>query len=223
MQVGYEAPFAAEPGSEDPASGGRRRSNRSRVAGAALAVGVAVSLAAGGWGIFSSLGVEPSPARTGEPVEIPGGFVRVDAMTPEHMAAMQADKFAASGMNMSSMGMDMAPEGQRRFVVDVTLAAEDGAMSYSPDDFRLTGEGVEESGPLRETFEEGQAIPAGGAVSGSLVFQAPEDADGLELSFDGGRPVALDLPPATGEEGHGHDAPAKGHGDGGPREDGPDH
>lgn len=219
-QAGREAPSGIEPQANDSLRGARRR--KGRVARMAIAVGVTVSLTAGAWGVFSSLNVEAAPARVGEVVEVRGGLVRVDAVTPEHMAAMQADKFAASGMSMSSMGMDMAPEGQRRFTVDVALAAEDGTLNYSPEDFRLTGEGVKEAGPIRDALE-GEAVPAGGTVSGSLVFQVPEDAKGLELTFDGGRAVALDLPPAAGTEGHGHEAPAKDQENGGTDEGGHDH
>ena len=213
MQFEDATPSATGPGELVQSGVDRRRSARARGARFVLAFGVAASLAAGGWGIFSSLGVEAEPARLGEVVEVSGGLVRVDAVTPEHMAQMQADKFAASGMNMSSMGMDMAPEGQRRFSVEVALAAKDGALNYSPQDFRITGDGIEEIEPLRETFE-GETIPAGGAVSGSLVFQVPEDAQGLELGFDGGRPISLELPPTDKGEAHSHGAPAEPHEDG---------
>lgn len=191
----------------------RRRVARARMARVVLAFGVAASLAAGGWGIFSTLGVEADPARVGEPVEVRGGLVRVDGVTPESMAPMQADKFAASGMSMSSMGMDMAPEGQRRFTVDVALAAEDGTVSYSPEDFRITGEGMEETGPIRDALE-GETVSVGGAVAGNLVFQVPEAAKDIELSFDGARQIALDLPPATKAVGQEKD---------GANEDGHDH
>lgn len=221
-QAGYQSLRVSGPGGDGIAGDDRRRAVRARLAGVALSIGVAASLAAGAWGIVSTLGVEVPPARVGETVEVPGGLLRVDGATPEHMAAMQADKFAASGMNMSSMGMDMAPEGQRRLTVDVALAAEGGALSYSPNDFRLAGDGIEEVEPIRETFE-GETVPAGAVISGTLVFQVPEDAKELELSFDGGRPVALDLPPATGDEGHGHGAPAKDQENGGSQEDGHEH
>lgn len=202
--------------------GARRRGARARVASAALVLGVAASLAVGGWGVFSSLGAGVAPARVGEAVEVPGGLVRVDRVAPEHMAQMQADKFAASGMNMSSMGMDMAPEGQRRFTVDVALAAEGGDLGFFAEEFRITGKDMKETGPIRDGLE-GKTVPAGGVVSGSLVFQVPEKASGIELSFDGGRPVALNLPAAKAGEGHGHGVPAKDQEDGGPHEGEHDH
>ena len=177
---------------------------RARAANLLLLAAVVAALAAGVWGLISLLGTEAPPARVGEAVEVSGGVVAVDKVTPEHMAPMQSSKFSAGGMNMSSMGMDMAPEGYERFAVFVTLAAdEDGDLAYSSEDFRVSGEGMKEDGPVRSELEVG-TIPAGSAVSGNLVFQAPEEAKELKLSFDGGRSVALDLGPAAGNSGHSH-------------------
>lgn len=174
---------------------------RARVANVLLLAAVVAALAAGLWGLISSLGAEAPPARVGEAVEVSGGIVVVDRVTPEHMAPMQTKKFAAGGMNMSSMGMAMAPEGYERFAVFVTLAAdEDGELNYSPEDFRVSGEEMKEDGPVRSELEAG-TIPAGSAVSGNLVFQAPEEASKLRLSFDDGRSIALDLEPAAGDSG----------------------
>lgn len=180
---------------------------RSLVGGLVLAVAVLAALVAGGWGVVSSLTAEAPPARIGEPVEAGSGLVRVDAVTPEHMAPMQKGKFAASGMSMSSTGMDMAPEGFERFAVDVTLIAENGDLSYSPKDFRVGAKGVKDHGPVRAQLAEGD-VAEGSAVSGILVFQAPEKAKNLTLSFDEGRKIALDLPASKDggkeDEGHGH-------------------
>lgn len=176
---------------------------RAAVGYATLLFGVVGALGAGGWGVVSSLGAEPPAAQVGSWVQAPGGLMRVDRVAPESMAAMQMDKFAEQGMSMGApTGMDMAPDGQRRFAVDVTLAAgEDGELAYSPDEFRLTGAGTEGSAPLRDTLLEG-TVPAGGRVSGTLVFQAPEGAEDLKLSLgDGGNPVALPLEPTSGENG----------------------
>lgn len=167
-----------------------------------LALAVAAALVAGGWGVVSSLTGEAPPARMGEDVEVPGGLLRVEAVTPEHMAPMQSSKFSAGGMSMSSMGMDMAPEGFERFTVEVDLLSE-GGLDYSPRDFRLSGEGVETHGPVRSQLGEGE-VPEGSAVSGNLVFQAPEGAKNLTLEFEGGRPISLDMPAREGGGGHGH-------------------
>jgi hypothetical protein len=198
--------------------------NRRRITGLLLALITVAVLAAGGWGVASVLTAESPPARLGEAVGVPGGLLLVEKVTPENMAAMQIGNFAEAGMSgMSSpMGMDMAPEGQRRFAVNVTLAAERGDLSYSPEDFRISGEGVKnEAGPIRHQFDAG-TVPAGGAISGSLVFQVPEEAKGLMLSFgDGGQKVALDLKPATESDGHSHGGAQSQQGDG--HSDGHDH
>lgn len=171
---------------------------RAMLGGLLLALAVTVALVVGGWGMISSLAAGAPPARIGEPVEVPGGLLRVEEVTPENMAPMQMGKFANQGMSMSGSIPDMTPDGQRRFSVDVTLAsAESGSLGYSTEDFRLTGEGMKETGPLRSKIGAG-SIPAGSAVSGTLVFQVPEKAKDLEMSFDGGRPVALDLPAGKG-------------------------
>ena len=189
---------------------------RAAVGHALLSAGVAFALSAGAWGTFASIGAEPPAAKIGGWVDASGGLLRVDRVAPESMAAMQMGKFAEQGMSMgSATGMDMAPDGQRRFAVDVTLAApEDGELAYSTDEFRLTGAGLEGTGPHRDTLSEG-SIPAGSRVSGTLVFQAPEDADGLELRLgEGGDPVALPLEPISGNGG-GEDGGAEGGAGGG--------
>lgn len=182
--------------------GGRVPRYRALVGGLILALAVVAALAAGGWGVVSSLAGEGPPARVGESVEVPGGTMRVEKVTPEHMAPMKMGKFANAGMSMSSTGMDMAPEGYSRFAVEVTLAAEGENLAFAPEDFRLSGEGVKTHGPVRSQLGA-DSVPDGSVVSGNLVFQAPEKSKGLTLEFDGGRPVALDLP-ANLDGGHGH-------------------
>jgi hypothetical protein len=177
-----------------PVQTGERRTRFTTLAQFAFALTVLAALAAAGWGVIYSLATEAPPARVGEMVEVPGGLLRVDNVTPEHMASMQMGKFAQAGMGgMSSMGMDMAPEGERRFVVDVTLGAQDGDLSYSPEDFRISGEGVKQGAPIREQLDSG-TIPAGSAISGSLVFQVPEETAELVFGFgDEGQKVILNL------------------------------
>ena len=167
-----------------------------------LVLAVVAALAAGGWGLVSSLAGEAPPARMGEAAAVPGGTLRVEKVMPEHMAPMKMGKFGQQGMNMAMPNMDMAPDGYTRFTVNVTLEARGGELAYAPEDFRLSGEGFETDGPVRSQLGQG-AIPDGSAVSGNLVFQAPEKAEGLTLEFDDGRQVALDLPAGKGES-HGH-------------------
>lgn len=140
----------------------------------------------------------------GEVAEVPGGLLRVDAVLPEHMAPMQMGK-----LPRSSMGVDMVPEGQQRFTVEVSLAAGKGGLDYSTGDFRLSGEEIEGSAPICSQLGDG-TLPAGSETHGALIFQAPAEAKGLALSFDGGEPIGLDSGNGvasggkSSEDGHGH-------------------
>ncbi len=179
------------------------RGRHRALAGASILIlAVFAALAAGGWGVVSTLTGDLPPARVGEDVEVPGGLLRVEKVTPEHMAPMQSSKFSAGGMNMSSSGMDMAPEGYERFAVEVSLAGRGGDLAYAPEDFSVSGSGFEAEGPVRSQLGAG-SLADGSAVAGMLVFQAPEDSRDLALEFDGGRPIALDLPAGEGQA-HGH-------------------
>ncbi|QIN81022.1 hypothetical protein GBA65_21495 (plasmid) [Rubrobacter marinus] len=199
-QLPTETPKDREAAADVPEPGGARRRPRS-IGGALLVLATVAALAFGVWGFSSSLAAGPAPASVGEDVEVPGGLMRVDGVTPEHMAPMQMDKFAKKGMNMSGMVSDMTPKGYRRFSVDFTLVGQGSAgLDYSVDRFRATGEGTKETKPLRGELEPG-TVPQGSAVSGTMIFQVPEEAKGLKLSFGGGTPVALDLEPGSSEAG----------------------
>ncbi|AHY46492.1 Hypothetical Protein RradSPS_1209 [Rubrobacter radiotolerans] len=164
-----------------------------------------VVLALGVWGAFVALGTEPSPARIGETVEVPGGLLRVEGITSESMAAMQPGKFAQSGMSMSASGMDMAPEGYRRFYVEFTAADAGGdGVGLRAGDFRVSGTGAQPVAPLRSSLGDGLVGP-GQSLSGSLLFQVPESARDLRLVAPGGATVDLDAPAKeAGRGAHGH-------------------
>ena len=102
---------------------------------------------------------------------------------------------------------DPVPDGYERFGVSLTLraAAADG-LAYSADSFILTGESMEPTGPVRFGGGPGE-IPDGMQASLTLIFQAPEDATSLRLSFRGASQAVLleDAPQDEGDEGdHGH-------------------
>lgn len=199
------SPEAAAPARTGGTPDRRARVGRARVGVVLLFLAVAATLAAGVWGVASSLGAEAEPAGVGEPVAVSGGTFVVDRSAPEHMAPMKMGGFAKQGMNMAmpQKGMDMPPEGMERFTVDVTLAAgEDGALGFSEEDFTLQGEGMGEVAPHRSALGSGE-VPAGSAVSGTMNFQVPEEAENLALSFDGGRAVALDAGTGGGSSGGG--------------------
>ena len=181
--------------------GGKVHRYRKFFGGLLLAFAVSATVAVGGWGVISSFTIGPPPARVGELVETPGGFLSLQKVTPEHMAPMQMQNFANQGMNMSMpKNMDMVPDGRRRFTLDITLVAQNGVISYTAKDFRVSGEGFEGVAPIRTQLGKG-TVAEGGAVSGGVIFEVPEKAENLTLSFDGGRGVALDLRPS---EANGH-------------------
>lgn len=171
-----------------------------------LALAFTAALVAGGWGVISSLATGAPPANVGEPVEVPGGLLSVDEVTPENMTPMQMGNLG------KQEGMDVTPKGQRRFTVSVTLVAQNGGISYAADDFRVSGKGFEGVAPVRSQLAAG-TLATGEAISGNLVFQAPEKAKNLTLDFDGGRGVALDVPAGgTGGDSQGGEAKDEGHG-----------
>jgi hypothetical protein len=169
-----------------------------------LALAVITTLIVGNRGLFGAPLVAATPARVGETVTVPGGLLRLDRVAPEQMAPMQAGNFAGSGMNMSGMGMDMAPQGYRRFTVELTLAGQArGGLRYTADQFTVAGTDLPETGTYRHWLGNG-TVPAGSAVAGSLLFQVPESADQVLLSFRGAEQAfVLDLGPNA----HGHGAP----------------
>lgn len=181
--------------------------NQARVARGTLALAVVATLGIGVWAtIAPQIGVDPIvSARLGEPVAVSGGFLRVDRITPESMAPMNADKFAGSGMSMSGMGMDMAPKGYRRFTAEVTLVGQaSNGLPFSAEQFQLVAPGLAPVGPHRSNLPAG-VVPRGSAVSGTLVFQVPETARELALRFgDARQMIALDLGASPEHGGHAH-------------------
>lgn len=91
--------------------------------------------------------------------------------------------------------------------MEVSSAAGKGGLDYSAGDFRLSGEGIEGSAPIRSQLGDG-TLPAGSETHGTLIFQAPEGVESLALSFDGGEPVAPD--PGNTEERRAGRAPRAG-------------
>ena len=160
-----------------PAS--QRGSLRPWLAGGVLALALIGALAAGYWGLVASRGHEGTPeeqAAIGEIVAVPGGQMRIEGVAPE---LIQHGTMA--GMSMP----DPVPDGYRRFSVDVTLLAlSEGGLSYSPGSFTISGEGVEAAGPHRAAVAPG-VVPQNMRMSMSMVFQAPEDADHIWLTFKG--------------------------------------
>lgn len=176
-----------------PAAQRRSPGFRPLIGGVLLVVAVTAAVVGGGWGLVSSVVAGAAvPARVGEPVEVPGGQFQVDRVIPESMAPMQMEKFAKSGMFMSGMVVDMTPEGKKRFVLEISLSGSDSGLRFSEKDFRVNGEGMKETRPLRGQLGSGK-ISSSEATTGILTFQVPEEAEDLVLSFRDSRPVILDL------------------------------
>jgi hypothetical protein len=91
-----------------PARTGERPARLATLAKFVFALTVLAALAAAGWGVIYSLAAEAPPARVGETVEVPGGLLRVDSVSPEHMASMQLGKLAQAGM----AGMSILASGR---------------------------------------------------------------------------------------------------------------
>lgn len=146
-------------------------------------------------GVFTRSAEPEPPARIGETIQIPGGLLRVDGIKPEVMNHNM--------MQMSTtMGMDMAPEGYRRFTVSVSLIGQArSGLHYAADQFRISGDGVDKPTAIRYALGNG-VVPVGSAMSGTLLFQVPDTSQHLLLTYgDGNQAIALDL----AESGPGHD------------------
>lgn len=138
------------------------------------------------------------PARAGELVALVGGAVRVDRVTPEQTQPVLPGQFNRAA-STTGAGVDAVPPGHRRFSVGVTLvshAAE--GMRYGADRVWLTGTNLRTGGLHRHQLGAG-LLPAGEAISGTLIFQVPNEATNLLLNVrDADRPIRLDLPPVEG-------------------------
>ncbi len=171
---------------------GRVAGFRAAIGGILIVASIAVAIIGGAWSLVSTVKSGAAPARVGEPVKVSGGVFQVDRVVPESMAPMQMENFAKSGMFMSGMVADMTPEGKKRFTLEVSLSGGNGGLRFSENDFRVNGEGMKETRPLRGQLGTGK-ISSGQATSGILTFQVPEEAEDLVLGFRDSRPVILDL------------------------------
>jgi hypothetical protein len=158
-----------------------------------VAVAVVSVVALAVWSLVWAAGQEPDagPGR----VALEEGVVRVDRVTSA----------AAPGMAMPGMGTDDDPvaEGMRRVSVEVTLqATEDDPLHFSVDRFSLAPPGGDATTPHRSVLPE-SVLPPGTQLSGTLVFEVPDDAATAVLSYDGGDSTEVALPPEeTGAPGH---------------------
>lgn len=155
---------------------------------AAVLVGVSLL----GLRVFGDGG--PTTFRSGT-LPVAGGTLTVDRVAAEvqsHPGGMPA-----------GMMPDPVPDGFRRVSVDVTLrSTEGGSMAYAADQVEVDAPGVKPTPPIRSTLDEG-TLAAGERVTGSLLFQIPDDLTVVTLAVAGDeRGLRVEIPAATGHGRH---------------------
>lgn len=178
----------------------RRRTTAVLLATGLLAVGLIIGLA------LQVLAQDSTPG-TDDVIDLGDGRLSVTDVRPELMTHPE-------GMPAGMMP-DPVPDGFRRFSVDVVLTASATALPYSWDSLRVSAPGMEAADPLRGSLDSG-VLPAGAKISGSILFQVPDDVEDVSLSVDGyADAIPLELSPA---DDHG-----SGHSDDAQHDDGDDH
>jgi hypothetical protein len=149
-----------------------------------VAAGVLVVLVLAVWSFAHDWGRDPV-VGPGE-LAADGGIVRVEgalsAARPQHA--------------MPGMGTDEDPvaDGDRRISVDVTLMAGTGELRYAAEDFVLEVDGEPAKRLVHRDVLPGEALPAGTSLSGTIMFDVPDDATVGMLSFAGGAATEVVLP-----------------------------
>jgi hypothetical protein len=139
-----------------------------------LVVVAVVAVVAAVFGLRAVLDDEPVASDS---ISVPHGTLVVNSVTPEVMKHPK-------GMPASMMP-DPIPDGFQRFSIDVTVfAEEDESARYDSGDLRVSARDVEPTAPLRGTLGSG-TIPAGGQVTGTALFQVPDDVRVVDLGVTG--------------------------------------
>jgi hypothetical protein len=151
---------------------GRRGTAAMAALAAALFATAAALLGTGG----GSNGHHHAAARV---VAVPGGLLRVDAVTPDSPMSM-------GGMPMpSGPNVKDVPRGYRRFTVSVTLFARHGrGMHVAPGNFRLVVHGRPPRAPIDDDRDD-VYVPYGTTYPRELTFDAPEKVTSARLTVAG--------------------------------------
>lgn len=200
MSTHVAAPVTTDAGGRTP-----RRTAGRLLSVLAIVVSTIVVVAAGIWGLTAPREAETGEhteagAAVGEWVEAPGGYFRVDAVGERALAH-----------KMIGMDPDPVPEGFRRLGVDVTLVStSEAGLNVGADRFTVVGHALQPAAPLRARLDAG-LLAEGSQISGSLVFEVPEGASGLQLRIEGGsHGVALPVgPPHAAESTHHGESPPR--------------
>lgn len=185
-----------------PTAPDRTPARRLLVAAGTAAV-LALTLAAGWWGLRADRGAEPHghPAAGGQAwTAVPGGgWLRVTEVTDRSITHQRMP-------GMQTMpDPDPVPDGMVRLHVGVELAAEGRDLTWRAADFALVGTGLEAVAPHDTELGDG-VVPVASQVAGGLVFDVPETATGLALRFRDAEAVPLEVPRAV------DDTPGRDHG-----------
>lgn len=171
-----------------------RATTRQRAVGLAvvLVAAVLVGVSVLSLRVFGDGG--PTTFRSGT-LPVAGGTLTVDRVAPEvqsHPKGMPA-----------GMMPDPVPDGFRRVSVDVTIrSTEDGSMAYASDQIDVDAPDMSPTVPIRSTLDEG-TLSEGERVTGSLLFQIPDDVRVVTLSVAGDeRGLRVEIPRATGHGKH---------------------
>lgn len=169
-----------------------RRGATAMVALAAALLATAVALLGTGGG---STGHHHAAAP--RVIAVPGGLLRVDAVTPDSPMSM-------GGMPMpSGPNVKDVPRGYRRFTMSVTLFARHGhGMHVAPGNFRLTVRGRPPQAPIDDDRDD-VYVPDGTSYPREMTFDVPRSATTAKLTA-AGADAAVTLP--LGRAPTGHDA-----------------
>lgn len=167
-----------------------------------LASGLVIVALLGVWGLLAPRGDDHAGhPDVGALVAIDGGQMRVEAVRDVDLSAPMAGPGMAMG---PSSGVPEIPDGFRWVAVDLTVLADDAAMTtIDPDAFRVTGAELGTQLPV-DVDAGGSVVPAGAALTRTFFYEVPEDT--AELMFWGpgaGDPVMLRLGVAPAAHGHG--------------------
>lgn len=164
------------------------RSPGRSLAGPLVLLSVLLVIAAGVWGVRFGLDAphDGGPAWSA----VPGGHLRVGEVD-----AAEADHSMMKGMG-AMVDADEVPAGHRRIAVPVSLSADEGAITWRSDDFVVTTPEGARVAAYRAELGDGH-IPEATQVSGTVLFDVPEESTGFTLSFLGANPVDLDSAPGV--------------------------
>jgi hypothetical protein len=166
--------------------------------GAAAVVAFAALLVACALLLLGTEGRSGGHDHGAQVVAVPGGFMRVDAVTPDAPMKM-AGMPMPSGPNVKDV-----PKGFRRFTVAVTLFASGGhGLHVTPDRFRISAAGQAPRRPVDDDRDD-VYVPDGTAYPRELTFDVPSATRNVELSFlPGGEAATLRLGQAPAGHAHG--------------------